>query len=305
MVWAEAGQINADPALVLHYTFDEDPGDSVQDLSTHGNDGKVVKAEYLDELDGHRGVLRFDGETAMIDCPGSESLSFEGDLSVEMWVRLNAAPGFHWSSLVQDAGRHSYGFGISSGHTLVLWYLHMDPIHGITRSWHPAKGREQLVLPVDRSILSAKWSHIAVVVEYPRCRFYHDGRLVRDARDLATIGIGTVAISSNDVEAYPQDSFDNMKRFAAAHGFPFPYLYDGDQRVARDYGAVCTPDFFGFDRDLKLQYRGRIDASRKEQAPEGTKRDLFEAMSQVAETGEGPREQIPSIGCSIKWKDAA
>ena len=82
MVWAEAGQINADPALVLHYTFDEDPGDSVQDLSTHGNDGKVVKAEYLDELDGHRGVLRFDGETAMIDCPGSESLSFDGDLSL-------------------------------------------------------------------------------------------------------------------------------------------------------------------------------------------------------------------------------
>ena len=130
-------------------------------------------------------------------------------------------------------------------------------------------------------------------------------RLVRDARDLAAIGIGTVAISSNDVEAYPQDSFDNMERFAEAHGFAFPYLYDGDQRVARDYGAVCTPDFFGFDRDLKLQYRGRIDASRKEQAPEGTRRDLFEAMRQVAETGEGPREQIPSIGCSIKWKDAA
>ena len=130
-------------------------------------------------------------------------------------------------------------------------------------------------------------------------------RLVRDARDLAAIGIGTVAISSNDVEAYPQDSFENMQRFAEAHGFPFPYLYDEDQRVARDYSAVCTPDFFGFNADLKLQYRGRIDASRKECAPDATERDLFKAMRQIAETGEGPRQQIASIGCSIKWKDAA
>ncbi|WAP68688.1 thioredoxin family protein [Jiella pelagia] len=129
-------------------------------------------------------------------------------------------------------------------------------------------------------------------------------RLVRDAKDLSAIGIGTVAISSNDAETYPADSFDNMRRFAEAHGFAFPYLHDENQRVARNYGAVCTPDFFGFDKDLKLQYRGRIDASRKEVAPEGTRRDLFEAMHQVAETGEGPREQIPSIGCSIKWKDA-
>ncbi|MEX6505402.1 thioredoxin family protein [Jiella sp. M17.18] len=130
-------------------------------------------------------------------------------------------------------------------------------------------------------------------------------RLVRDARDLAALGIGTVAISSNDVDAYPQDSFENMAVFAREHGFPFPYLYDADQSVARAYGAVCTPDFFGFNRDLGLQYRGRIDASRKEAAPEGTRRDLYEAMKLVAETGEGPREQVASIGCSIKWKDAA
>ena len=130
-------------------------------------------------------------------------------------------------------------------------------------------------------------------------------RLVRDARDLATLGIGTVAISSNDVEAYPQDSFDNMKRFAETHDFPFPYLFDEDQSIAKTYGAVCTPDFFGFNADLKLQYRGRIDASRKEQAPQGTARDLFDAMRMVAETGKGPLDQIPSIGCSIKWKDAA
>ncbi|MCB8838216.1 thioredoxin family protein [Aurantimonas sp. VKM B-3413] len=130
-------------------------------------------------------------------------------------------------------------------------------------------------------------------------------RLVRDAKELAELGIGTVAISSNDADTYPQDSFEAMQAFAKAHGFPFPYLYDEDQSVARAYGAVCTPDFFGFDRDLGLQYRGRIDASRKETAPEGTRRDLFEAMRQVARTGEGPREQVPSIGCSIKWRDAA
>lgn len=130
-------------------------------------------------------------------------------------------------------------------------------------------------------------------------------RLVRDASELAAFGIGTVAISANDAEHYPEDSFENMKRFAAAHAFPFPYLYDEDQSVARAYGAVCTPDFFGFNSNLGLQYRGRIDASRKEAAPGEVRRDLFEAMKQIAETGEGPREQVASVGCSIKWKEAA
>lgn len=129
-------------------------------------------------------------------------------------------------------------------------------------------------------------------------------RLVRDAGDLAELGIGTVAISSNDAVGYPEDSFDNMKVFAERHGFPFPYLYDEDQSVAKAYGAVCTPDIFGFDGDLGLQYRGRIDESRKAAAA-GLRRDLFEAMKLIAETGKGPGEQIASIGCSIKWKDAA
>ena len=129
-------------------------------------------------------------------------------------------------------------------------------------------------------------------------------RLVHDARDLKALGIGTVAISSNDVETYPQDSFDEMKAFAERHGFAFPYLYDEDQSVAKAYGAVCTPDFFGFAGDLGLQYRGRIDESRKDAAPD-VRRDLFEAMRQISETGDGPQDQIPSIGCSIKWKDAA
>jgi hypothetical protein len=92
-----------------------------------------------------------------------------------------------------------------------------------------------------------------------------------------------------------------MRRVAAEYAFPFPYLWDQSQEVARAYGAVCTPDFFGYNAALELQYRGRLDASRKEAAP-GAARDLFEAMKQVALTGRGPAEQIPSVGCSIKWR---
>ena len=127
-------------------------------------------------------------------------------------------------------------------------------------------------------------------------------RLVRDAAELRSLGVNSVAIMSNDVHDYPEDSFDNMRRIAAEFDFPFPYLLDESQEVARAYGAVCTPDFFGYNADLELQYRGRLDESRKETAPEGVRRDLFEAMKLVAETGKGPEEQIPSMGCSIKWR---
>lgn len=127
-------------------------------------------------------------------------------------------------------------------------------------------------------------------------------RIVRDARELATLGIGSVAIMSNDPIEYPEDSFENMDRVAQQFAFPFPYLWDETQDVARAYGAVCTPDFFGYNATLGLQYRGRLDESRKETAPAGVQRDLFEAMKQVAETGHGPSVQIPSIGCSIKWR---
>ena len=126
-------------------------------------------------------------------------------------------------------------------------------------------------------------------------------RIVSDVAALKTEGIGAVAIMSNDTEAYPDDSFDNMKRFAAQHRFSFPYLIDRTQEVARAYDAVCTPDFFGFDTDLGLQYRGRLDESKREAVP-GARRELYEAMVQVAETGEGPKQQIPSMGCSIKWR---
>ena len=127
-------------------------------------------------------------------------------------------------------------------------------------------------------------------------------RLVRDLKVLNSLGVNAVAIMSNDPSEYAEDSFENMKKVAIEYDFPFPYLLDESQEVARAYGAVCTPDFFGYNADLKLQYRGRFDASRKETAAEDVRRDLFEAMKQVAETGRGPEEQVPSMGCSIKWK---
>ena len=127
-------------------------------------------------------------------------------------------------------------------------------------------------------------------------------RIVRDCRDLGPQGIGAIAIMSNDPADYPEDSFDNMRAVARQFQYPFPYVWDETQEVARAYGAVCTPDFFGFNADLELQYRGRLDASRKETAPPDARRDLYEAMVQVARTGKGPLDQIPSIGCSIKWR---
>ncbi len=129
-------------------------------------------------------------------------------------------------------------------------------------------------------------------------------RIVRDVDELRPLGINAVAISSNDVVHYPEDSFDNMQRFAEAHRFSFPYLYDESQAVARAYDAACTPDFFGFNANLELQYRGRLDASGREPAGPDVRRELFEGMQQIAQTGEGPRAQTPSIGCSIKWKAA-
>lgn len=127
-------------------------------------------------------------------------------------------------------------------------------------------------------------------------------RIVRDVKELRQHGIGTIAIMSNDPADYPEDSFDNMARVAKEFNFPFPYVWDETQQIAKAYGAVCTPDFFGFNSNLELQYRGRLDASRKEAAPADVRRDLFEAMRQVAQTGCGPEQQIPSIGCSIKWR---
>lgn len=128
-------------------------------------------------------------------------------------------------------------------------------------------------------------------------------RIVRDATELRSFGVGSVAICANDATAYPDDSFEKMKVFAEENNFTFPYLHDESQQVARAWDAVCTPDFFGFNADLELQYRGRLDESRREAVPRA-RRELFEAMKLIAESGQGPREQAPSMGCSIKWKAA-
>jgi peroxiredoxin len=128
-------------------------------------------------------------------------------------------------------------------------------------------------------------------------------RIIRDVNDLKEHGIGVIAINANDPTTYPDDSFANMKRLAEAKQLPFPYVFDESQDAARAYGAVCTPDFFGYNADLELQYRGRLDASKTTPVP-GAIRELYEAMAQIAETGRGPEQQIPSMGCSIKWKAA-
>lgn len=128
-------------------------------------------------------------------------------------------------------------------------------------------------------------------------------KLVRDTRELLALGINSVAIMPNDTVAYPEDSFENMIRISKEFDFPFPYLLDETQEVAKAYGAVCTPDFFGYNADLELQYRGRLDAAGPKSEDDSQARELFEAMKQVAETGRGPEHQIPSMGCSIKWRE--
>ncbi len=127
-------------------------------------------------------------------------------------------------------------------------------------------------------------------------------RLVEEASALEKIGVNSVAIMSNDPTDYPEDSFQNMQKIAAEFHYPFPYLLDESQEVAKTYGAICTPDFFGYNSDLELQYRGRLDDGSLEPGDKDLKRELFMAMVQVAETGRGPERQIPGMGCSIKWK---
>jgi peroxiredoxin len=129
-------------------------------------------------------------------------------------------------------------------------------------------------------------------------------RLIRDCQELETLGIGCAAIMSNDTDAYPDDGFPHMQRWSEELAFPFPYLFDADQSVARAYGAVCTPDFFGYNAALELQYRGRLDASARNPGPADAPRELFEAMRLIAGSGQGPRQQTASIGCSIKWRNS-
>ena len=129
-------------------------------------------------------------------------------------------------------------------------------------------------------------------------------RLKQDAATLMAEGFGFAAICSNDAKSYPDDSFPNMKQFAELNRFPVPYLHDEDQKAARAYGAVCTPDFFGFDAGGKLRYRGRLAEGRTPAPPKGVRRELVEAMWAIAKTGTAPEPQHPSVGCSVKWKVA-
>ena len=125
--------------------------------------------------------------------------------------------------------------------------------------------------------------------------------IASDVNYLKKIGINSVAIMSNDVKNYPEDSFDNMVNFSKEHSFSFPYLYDDTQVIAKKYGAVCTPDFFGYNKNLKLQYRGRIRELKDLKPVINGDSDLKKAMKSIAETGNGPKNQIPSMGCNIKW----
>ena len=130
-------------------------------------------------------------------------------------------------------------------------------------------------------------------------------RIAAEAKAAQSLGIGVAAICANDAETYPDDSFPKMVEFARRAGFTFPYLHDESQTVARAYGAACTPDFFGFNAAFELQYRGRLDSAGRGPIGPSDSHDLRDAMTQIAETGAGPRSQVPSMGCSIKWKTAA
>ena len=126
-------------------------------------------------------------------------------------------------------------------------------------------------------------------------------RFAEDAKTLQAAGVNVLAVMSDDYHLVPSDSPANMKKFSAKHGFTFPYLIDETQSVGHAYGAVCTPDFFGLNKDGGLQYRGRLDDARMGD-PSNRRKELVEAMLQIAETGAGPRDQTPSMGCSIKWR---
>ena len=126
--------------------------------------------------------------------------------------------------------------------------------------------------------------------------------IVNDCEELKKIGINSVAICSNDSDNYPEDSFENMIKFSKNNNFNFPYLIDETQKVAKTYNATCTPDFFGYNKNLELQYRGRMRELKNLIPISEGESDLFKAMKQISETGQGPKDQIPSAGCGIKWK---
>ncbi len=184
VLWAASPATRAadappDPSLILHYTFDQDLGDRAKDLNPHGNDGKIVNAKVLEELDGRQGVLSLGDKESFLDCGNSDSLKFSGDMSLEMRVRLHQSRKNGNTILFGDTSRNRFFLTVGKAawqlpevfteaetDTLLLWYRN---------------GHETMILPLNRNVLSEQWSHFAVVVEYPRCRFYHNGELIRDA----------------------------------------------------------------------------------------------------------------------------
>lgn len=175
------------------------------------------------------------------------------------------------------------------------------PVCNFGESFHPfqLKGTDEKVYTFE-DVRGAKGTIVMFVCNHcPYVKAIVD-RIVADVSELKKHGIGAIAIMSNDTRTYPEDSFENMKEFALNHNFDFPYVIDETQEVAKAYGAVCTPDFFGYNAKGELHYRGRLDSSGMKPAP-NAKRELLEAMIQIAETGQGPQEQNPSVGCSIKW----
>jgi hypothetical protein len=181
------------------------------------------------------------------------------------------------------------------------WTGRANPVHFDPQT----NGHIETAQPIEfaGNVCSPLWANLRVHHHCPYVKSIRD-RIIRDVRELQQHGINSIAIMSNDPADYAEDSFDNMKLIAQQYDYPFPYVWDETQQIAKDYGAVCTPDFFGFNANMELQYRGRLDASRKEAAPDA-QRELFNAMLQVAKTGQGPHEQLASMGCSIKWKDEA
>jgi len=164
----------------------------------------------------------------------------------------------------------------------------LDDTLGVRQTLHTLRGPRGLLL----MFICNHCPYVQAIID----------RICRDALELQGMGFGVAAIMSNDTDAYPDDSLANMQKVARAMNFSFPYLYDATQNVARDYEAVCTPDFFGFNQDLELQYRGRLDASGRAPAAPDARRELVEAMRQIAASGHGPAEQVASMGCSIKWR---
>jgi len=238
------GQASADRSLVIHYTFDEQTGETAKDRSPYGNDGKVVKGEWLEELDGRKGVLRFDGDEAVINVPASDSISIEGDLSFEMWVRQNGTPKGTWASFFGDG--HYFDLYRVYWYQLVLWYArHNDEL----KAW------ESMDVPVDHRIIGERWSHVAVVFEYPRIRFYRDGELVRDAFMPVPQGWGRTAKRIGWKCPMDLDEFRLYRRALTAAEVA-AHARGGEVAPPEEIELAVEPDWYARSVTLRVSAKG-------------------------------------------------